>query len=114
MDFIRNGIATFPLEVVQEDEGSLPKVTMLAMITWDIQQQVEEMQARKMPRISLEVLEERRRAVSEAANKIREGESLCTKSVDVVAIIWGVFLTNETTDKISQSVRQVDEKISTL
>ena len=66
-----------------------------------------------MPSTPLEVLEERRRATSEAAEKIKEGEALCTKEADVVATIWGALLEDETTKNIRQSAREADEKIST-
>ena len=59
------------------------------------------------------MLEKRRRVVSEAVEKIKEGESLCAKAVDVVATIWGTLLEDDTTEKIRQSVREEDEQNST-
>ena len=49
-----------------------------------------------MPSTPPKVIDERRRAVSEAAEKIREGETLYTKAADAVATIWEVFLKDET------------------
>ena len=74
---------------------------------------MEELQAGQMPSTPPKVLEERRRASSEAAEKIRQGETLCMKVTDVVATIWGVLLEDETTKNIRQSTREADEKIST-
>ena len=48
----------------------------------------------------------------DAAKKIREGETLCTKATDVVATIWGALLEDETTEINKQSAREADEKIS--
>ena len=103
VDSIRNAIATFPPEAGKEYEDSLAKVTRLAKIAQDLRQQVEELQARKMPSTPLEVLEERRRAVSEATEKIREGEALYAKAANVIVTIWGEFLEDETAEEISQS-----------
>ena len=85
MDSIRNSIAAFPPEARQDDEESLAKVTRLAKIAQDLQHQVEELQAGQMPSTPPKVLEERRRASSEAAEKFREGEAICAKAIDVVA-----------------------------
>ena len=72
-------------------------------IAQKLRQQVEELQARHTPSTPQEVLEDRRREVSEAAEKIRQGETLCMKVTDVVATIWGVLLEDETVEKIRQS-----------
>ena len=53
-----------------------------------------------MPSTPPEVLAERRRAMSEATQKIREGEALCTKVADAIATIWGALLEDDTTEKI--------------
>ena len=65
-----------------------------------------------MPSTPLEVLAEIKRAVSKAAEKIKEGESLCTKAVDSIATILGTLLEDDTTKKIRQSVQEADERIS--
>ena len=113
VDSIRNAIAAFPPEARQEDEYSVAKVTRLVKITQNLQQQVEELQAGQMPSTPPEMLEERRRASSEAAEKIREGEALCTKAADDVATIWGALLEDETVEEIRCSSREADEKINT-
>ena len=112
VDSIENAIAAFQLEVGKEYEYSMDKVTTLMKIAQNLQQQVEYMQARKIPSTPPEVLEERRRAGSEAAEKIREGEGLCAESADVVAIIRGALLEDETAEQIKQRAREADEKIS--
>ena len=61
---------------------------------------MEELQARNILNTPPEVLEERRREESKAADKIREGEALCAKAVDVVATIWGALLEDETAEEI--------------
>ena len=58
---------------------------------------MEELQARQMRSIPPEVLEERRRAASEAVEKIKEGEVLYTKVAYAVGTIWGALLEDETT-----------------
>ena len=104
MDSIKNSIAAFPPKSGKEDEDSLAKVTRFAKITQDLQHQVEHLQAQKMLTTPLEVLEERKRAVSEAAEKIKGGEALWEKATDVVVNIWETLLEDETTKKIRQSV----------
>ena len=97
---IKNSIAAFPPEVGKADEDSLAKFFRLVKITQDIQRQVEDLQARQIPRAPLEVLAERRTTVSEVAEKIKEGEALCTKDADAVVTILETFLEDDTTKKI--------------
>ena len=56
-----------------------------------------------MPSTPLGVLVERRKVALEAAEKIREGEALCVKAVDVVVIICGALLEDDIAEKIQQS-----------
>ena len=48
---------------------------------------MEDLQSRKIPSTPPEVLAERRKATSEAAKKIREGEALYAMAVDAIATI---------------------------
>ena len=73
---------------------------------------MEELQAKQMPSTPREVLEERRRATFAATEKIREGEALFAKAVGAITTVWGALLKYETTEKITQSAREEDEKIN--
>ena len=48
---------------------------------------MEDLQTRQIPSTPPEVLAERRKATSEVAKKIREGEALCAKAADAVETI---------------------------
>ena len=56
-----------------------------------------------MPSTPLDVLTERRKVTSKAAEKIREDEALCTKATDEVATIQGALLEDDTVDNVRQS-----------
>ena len=76
----------------------------------ELKKQVEELQARKVPRTPLEEPEERRRATSEADGNITEGQTLYMKAVGVISMIWEALLEDETIENIRESVWQVDER----
>ena len=78
----------------------------------ELKKQVEELQENQVPSTPPEVLEERRRAASEAARKISEGETLCAKVVEVVSMIWEAILEDATVEMIRASMRKSDKKIS--
>ena len=71
VESIKNAIASFPQGAGKEDEDPLAKVSRIANIVQDLMHQVEDMKAQQIPRTPLEVLVERKRVVSEAAEKIK-------------------------------------------
>ena len=84
----------------------------MSRITVELKKQFEELQARQVSSTPLEVLEDRRRAASEAAGKITEGETPCAREVEVVSMIWEALLEYETAKNIRATAQQEDEKIS--
>ena len=48
----------------------------------------------------------------EVVARIRKGEKLCTKAVEFIPMMREVLLEDETREKIKESGRQVDEKIT--
>ena len=58
------------------------------------------------------MLAEKRKATSEVAEKIREGEALCPKAADAITAIWGALLEDDIAKKIRKIAQDVDEKIS--
>ena len=65
-----------------------------------MKKRVEELQARKVPSIPHEVLEERSKATFEAVTKVCDGEKLYTKIVEVISTIWEALLEDEAREKI--------------
>ena len=60
------------------------------------------------------MLEEHRKEVSEAAERIRWGETIYTEAVEVIYAMWEVLLDNETVEKIKEDAWQDDLKITTV
>ena len=50
--------------------------------------------------------------MSEATGKITKGETLYSKAVKTIYMIWEALLEDETTEGIRESTLQADEKIS--
>ena len=84
----------------------------MSCIAVELKKQVEEMQERQIPSTPPKVLEERRRAASEDARKITEGETLCAKVVGAASMLWEALLEYETIENIRESSRQEDVKIN--
>ena len=57
---------------------------------------------------------ERRTVVSEAAEKIKDGEALYAKATDVVATIWETLLEDDETEKIRHRIWETDECITAV
>ena len=91
----------FPLEEGQEDAYTTAKVACLSWIAAELRRQVEELKVRHTPSTPPEVLEERSKVVSEAEERIRIGETICTKVVEVVFTMWEALMDDDTMDNIN-------------
>ena len=58
------------------------------------------------------MLEEIKVGVSEAATRLKGGETICAKAADNVVTIWETLLEDGTTKKIRQRIRKADERIT--
>ena len=52
--------------------------------------------------------------MSEAIERIRQGEKLCTEAVEFIPAMWEVLMEDETMEKIKEYAQQTDLKITAV
>ena len=77
----------------------------------ELKKQVEDLQEKDILSTPPKVLEERSKVVLEAEERIRQGETICTKEVEAISAMWEAFLEDETREKIKENAQKADEKI---
>ena len=60
------------------------------------------------------MLEECSKALLAVEERIRQGETIYTKAMEVVFAMWEVLLEDETRENIKENAWQVDEKITAV
>ena len=60
------------------------------------------------------MLEEHRKTTSEAVERIRQGEKLCTEAVEAVSTMWELLLDDEAIEKIKEDARETNLKITAV
>ena len=60
------------------------------------------------------MIEERRKTTSQAIDRIKEGEKLCTKAIDAVSMTLEVLLEDDTAEKFVEAAHHAVLKIVTV
>ena len=90
------------------------KVILLGEIAENLHKNVVELEAREKPSALLEVLEERRKAVTKAVKKTEEAETLCAKFVDQASQTWEALIDDNELEKVVEELCRVETKETQL
>ena len=90
------------------------KVFRVGEVTENLCKQVTELESKMMPSTPLEVLEERKKATTEAVQNMEEVKVLCAKAVEKVSQPWESLIDNIELEQVTEQLHTAEVDFTQL